>query len=94
MLKGVLTNIGLKPTNADRQLYVWRVTERAAPTGAGHTIFVLIVSTYVDDLKGAGEVKYRNKLTSELEVRFEKLTRKLGSFECIGVMHEQDAATK
>lgn len=94
MLKGVLTRIGSKPTNADPQPYVWHITERAVPTDANNTILLLMVSIHVDDLKCAGEVKYRNKLISELEVKFEKLATKLGSFECIGVMHEQDVVTK
>lgn len=55
---------------------------------------MLIVSTHVDDLKGAGEEKYRVKLISELEFKFEELKTKLESFECIGVMHEQDPVAK
>ena len=50
---------------------------------------VLIVSTHVDDLKGAGEEKYRRFLLAGLEKEFSTLKVKLGSFECAGVMHEQ-----
>ena len=54
---------------------------------------VLIVSTHVDDLKGAGEEEYRKRLLEGLTSRFGALKTKVGKFECIGVMHEQDEAT-
>ena len=54
---------------------------------------VLIVSTHVDDLKGAGEEKYRQKFLKALEERFGKLKTKQRVFECVGVMHEQDPTT-
>ena len=54
----------------------------------------LVISTHVDDLKGAGEEEYRQKLISELERKFDKLKVKLDEFECIGVKHEQDPDTK
>ena len=55
---------------------------------------MLIVSTHVDDLKGAGDDKYRYLRIKELENKFGKLKVKHRSFECIGVMHEQDPSTK
>ena len=54
---------------------------------------VLILSTHVDDLEGAGEAFYREKLLDRLEKEFSKLKLKEGKFECVGVMHEQGPAT-
>ena len=51
------------------------------------------MSTHVDDLKGAGEEEYRKRLLEGLTSRFGALKTKVGKFECIGVMHEQDEAT-
>ena len=52
------------------------------------------MSTHVDDLKGAGEDKYRDQLLQDLENRFGKLKTKYRSFGCIAVMHHQDPSTK
>ena len=54
---------------------------------------VLILSTHVDDFKGAGEAEYRQKLIDGLEKEFSTLKIKTGNFECVGVMHEQDPST-
>ena len=54
----------------------------------------MILELNVDDLKGAGEEAYRLRLIKALEAKFEKLKVKLQTFECIGVMHEQDPRTK
>ena len=54
---------------------------------------MILLSTHVDDFKGAGEALYRQRLIDGLEKVFSTLTIKTGSFECVGVMHEQDAAT-
>ena len=54
---------------------------------------VLILSTHVDDFKGVGEDWYRQKLIKGLEKEFSTLKIKSGSFECVGVMHEQDPST-
>ena len=64
-----------------------RLTPALAAPNPGQRL-VLIISTHVDDLKGAGEELYRKRLIKALEERFDKLKVKLGSFECIGVMHE------
>ena len=55
---------------------------------------VLIISTHVDDLKGAGEEKYRQIFLKALEARFGALKIKQRCFECVGVMHEQDPKTR
>ena len=49
----------------------------------------LILSTHVDDLKGAGEESYRKQLLDVLETYYGKLKNKFGTFECVGVMHQQ-----
>ena len=54
---------------------------------------MLILSTHVDDFKGAGEESYRLKLIAGLEKEFSALKVKHGKFECVGVMHEQDPHT-
>ena len=54
---------------------------------------VLIVSTHVDDLKGAGEEKYRQIFLKAFEARFGALKIKQRCFECVGVMHEQGPTT-
>ena len=43
--------------------------------------------------KGAGEEWYRRRLIEGLEKEFSTLKIKTGSFECVGVMHEQDPST-
>ena len=53
---------------------------------------VLIVSTHVDDLKGAGEERYRDKLLDGLSSRFGALKTKVCKAEFIGVLHEQSEA--
>ena len=58
VLKRVLQELGLTPLQSDPQLYAWHVnaTGSSAPQGVASTKrLVLIVSTHVDDLKGAGE---------------------------------------
>ena len=54
---------------------------------------MLILSTHDDDFNGAGEAYYRQRLIDGLEKAFSTLKIKAGSFECVGVMHEQDHAT-
>ena len=59
----------------------------------GHKRLVLVLSTHVDDLKGSGEAEYRRKLIAGLEKEFSALKIKEGSFECVGIMHEQNPQT-
>ena len=76
LLTEELKNIALKPLQSVPQLYVWHENESARrpssggspPARAGR--LVLIVSTHVDDLKGAGEEKYRQTFLQALEARF------------------------
>ena len=51
----------------------------------------LILSTHVDDMKGAGEPEYWKKLLTALEKKFCQLEIKEANFECVGVMHESNA---
>ena len=51
---------------------------------------MLIISTHVDDFKGAGDAEYRRRLIAGLEKEFSALKIKEGTVECVGVMHEQN----
>ena len=82
----------MKSLQWDQQLYVWHVIDSLSRDGAKR--LALIVSTHVDDLKGAGKDSYRVRLIEALEAKFDKLEVELRTFECIGVMHEQDPTTK
>ena len=101
VLRKVLLDLGLTPLQSDPQLYVWHVAHgssgAAAPAKTGEEKaskrLVLILSTHVDDFKGAGEAEFRQKLISGLEKEFSTLKIKSGNFECVGVMHEQDPST-
>ena len=109
MLREHLIKLGLRPLQSDAQIYVWHVpsatgssgekgairTEPAMSGDLSHTgRLVLIVSTHVDDLKGAGFDEHRKRLLDGLESRLGALNVKVGAFECIGVMHVQDEATR
>ena len=74
VLRKVLLDLGLTPWQSDPQLYVWHVTNgssgAAAPAKTGEEKaskrLVLILSTHVDDFKGAGEAEYRQGLIDGL----------------------------
>ena len=93
----------MTPTQSDPQLYVWHASNgmKAVSSGGGSppangknaSRLVLVLSTHVDDFKGAGEDWYRQKLIEALGKEFSTLKIKTGSFECVGVMHEQDPST-
>ena len=101
VLRKVLQDLGLSALQSDQQLFVWHVasgsTQLAGQRGVQGTVgqkrLVLVLSTHVDDLKGAGEAEYRRKLIAGLEKEFSALKIKEGSFECVGIMHEQDPKT-
>ena len=98
VLRKVLQDLGLMPTQSDPQLYVWHASEtESGPSGLANgkasKRLVLILSTHVDDFKGAGEEWYRQRLIEGLEKEFSTLKIKTGHFECVGVMHEQDPVT-
>ena len=103
VLREHLIALGLRPLQSDAQIYVWHVaagrgeSKPAIATYSGDVSLsqrlVLIVSTHVDDLKGAGEETYRKKLLDGLTSRFSALKTNVGKFECIGVVHEQNEAT-
>ena len=102
VLRQHLIGLGLRPLQSDAQVYVWHVpvahgkaSQPAIATGPANggdssptQRLVLIVSTHVDDLKGAGEEEYRKRFLEGLTSRFGALKTKVGKFECIGVMHE------
>ena len=69
ILHAVLGRIGLRPTQADPQLYVWHVPAKGAraATADAELELVLILSTHVVDLKGAGQEYYKHKLIEEPE---------------------------
>ena len=83
VLKKVLETFGLVACKLDPQVYVKFVSG----------ILVLILSTHVDDLKGAGETAQRDGLIAHLEARFGKLSKQLHSFTHVGVVHEQSPTT-
>ena len=95
VLRQLLLDLGLRPLQSDEQLFVWHENEHKTDGGSDAipSAFAqscrLILSTHVDDLKGAGDKAYRDKLLDALQKKFGQLELKYGQFECIGVMHEQ-----
>ena len=83
VLQKVLEAYGLTACKTDPQVYVKFVSNR----------LVLIVSTHVDDLKGAGEPAERAGLVAHLEGRFGKLSKELHTFTHVGVVHTQSPTT-
>ena len=72
LLRKVLQALGLVPLQSDPQIYVWQVSsDKTTSSREGHASgnkrLVLILSTHVDDLKGAGEEEYRKRLIAGLE---------------------------
>ena len=101
VLRQLLIDLGMRPLQSDEQLFVWHdeADSRGQPLAspddrsADQSLFAptckLVLSTHVDDLKGAGQPKYRDKLIAALTQRFGQLKMKHVQFECVGVMHEQ-----
>ena len=85
MLKQVMEKTGGKPLISDPQIYVYHDAKGELQ---------MIMSSHVDDLKGGGEDQLREKVLDMIESEFGKLKRQYDRFECIGIMHEQDVATK
>ena len=54
----------------------------------------MVLSSHVDDLKGGGEPSCCERVMKILEEAFGKMKMQYGTFECIGIMHEQDPKTK
>jgi len=79
VLIAVLGAFGLVPVRSDRQLFVKHV--------GGH--LVLVLSTHVDDLKGAGVEHERVALRAHLEKEFGKLKFEQGGFTHVGIRHRQ-----
>ena len=84
VLTKTLTEFGLKAAKTDPQVFMKHL----------RGTLVLVVSTHVDDLKGAGEDEQRKALILHLERCFGKLKVELGSFDHVGVSHVQNADTK
>ena len=102
ILRKVFQDLGLTPSQSDPQLHVWRASDATSGASASaeskeasnnRQRLVLILSTHVDDFKGAGEDWYRQKLIKGFEKEFSTLKVKSGSFECVGVTHEQNPST-
>ena len=87
VLKRVLEKLGLEAHQSDQQLYSWHVEDNSSSTihiVASDDVqpkrLALIISTHVDDLKGAGEDVYRRKLLTYLEHEFGKLKNSDGTW--------------
>ena len=78
-LKRCLSEAGLKPLQADEQLFVKHA----------HGALVLIVSTHVDDLKAGGIESELKHLITLLESRFDELKIQLDEFEHLGLVHKR-----
>ena len=78
-LTAALETVGLKPLQADPQLFIKH----------SHGQLVLIASTHVDDLKAAGDDKEIELLIRSLEERFDSLKKQVSEFEHLGLMHKQ-----
>jgi hypothetical protein len=79
-LDRALRELGGKPLSTDTALYVWH--DKNAK-------LVLILSTHVDDKKGAGEPALKSVLKQGLEKLFGTIKEQTGCFEHCGIMHEQ-----
>ena len=79
-----LLQCGLKPLQSDEKLYIMYNDGEMQ----------MILSSHVDDLKGAASEEARAKLIKALEYEFGKLKANVGNFECVGIMHQQDPTTK
>ena len=84
MLQMVLERTGVVSLTIEAKLYVLRKDGQIR----------LVMSSHVDDLKGGGDDETRTLILTCLEKEFGKLKVQYGTFECIGIMHEQDKDTK
>jgi hypothetical protein len=92
VLRQLLLDLGMRPLQSDEQLFVWHDGTHGdsdVPSSVFAPSCKLVLSTHVDDLKGAGQKDYREKLLTTLRQKFGQLKMKHGQFECVGVMHEQ-----
>jgi hypothetical protein len=79
-LDKTLRELGGKPLSSDGALYVWH-------NSSGQ--LQLILSTHVDDKKGAGTDECRNRVKQGLEKAFGTLKEQTKNFEHCGILHEQ-----
>eukprot|EP00971_Amphidinium_carterae_P351893 6492325-Amphidinium_carterae.1 len=79
-----LRSLGGKPLLLDPSLYVWRTVDKKLR---------MIMSTHVDDLKGAGEEELAQHVCSKLSLVFGKLKIEQWHFEHCGITHTQDKET-
>ena len=100
VLRALLEDIGMRPLQSDEQLFVWHETtgrsdapnsSKASDTEVFAPTLRMILSTHVDDMKGAGQPEYKKRLLLALEKKFGQLKLKEANFECVGVMHESSA---
>ena len=77
LLRKVLKELGLSALQSDPQLFVWhvstpgRVASQAPRAAMGQKRLVLILSSHVDDFKGAGEAEYRRRLIADSRSSFQ-----------------------
>ena len=100
VLRSLLEGIGMRPLQSDEQLFVWHEASGGSDApdshrASGSELFAptlrIILSTHVDDMKGAGQPEYKKRLLSALTKKFGTLKLKDANFECVGVMHESTA---
>jgi len=81
MLQMVLERAGGRSLISEPKLYVFYTGSKLR----------LIMSSHVDDLKGGGDEEERERVLAHLEKEFGTLKKQFSNFECIGIMHVQDA---
>jgi hypothetical protein len=79
-LDRALQELGGRPLHSDTALYVWHDNDGK---------MLLLLSTHVDDKKGAGEQPTKKLVKQGLEKLFGKVKEQVGMFEHCGIMHEQ-----
>ena len=84
--------LGMKPTRADRQIFVLFVVEQNAD-GSSSSFLVLMISTHVDDLKTTGRPPNLVAFLAHMEKTFGKLSVQLHVFDHCGIRHIQDVET-
>eukprot|EP00973_Karenia_brevis_P055732 7752433-Karenia_brevis.AAC.1 len=85
MLQSVLERVGARKLVAEAKLYIMHDK---------HNNLNLVMLSHVVGLTGAATEEQRKHLLAELEKEVGKLKVSIGTFECIGIIHEQDEKTK
>ena len=87
-LDQVLRSFGAVPLYADNQVYVRHRRDQHGKTQDPPTL-ELILSTHVDDLKGAATKEIADKLLKHIESKVGKCTQEYRNFVHTGIEHEQ-----